>query len=433
MNKKNRENFLRDLISASYLDDEIPDLWDLEKTYKKSINWLASKDPFRKRDYFEFYWTYFLFYNSVDNYKPNSAIRMFNKLYRKIGGTVSENYGWFAAEGYVRGRVSERKASFCCVLLFGICCYYKFARDMDRLESFLVKHRDSLSHDMIEEMSIVISVEKKRDPNYKLLSSVIFEENHRNLKNIKKVCYGFSLSEIEYEYFKKKKQKPNSNELIRLSDIYLKRKQRKQPRWFYEEYLRKEPAGVLRQMPSSNASACVMPFSPGSSLSYPHWHEYGKRGFPSESGTNGTQEGWKEIYPPLDIINGIKNQMRKFLKLPNVGEGWVGEAQLLNKVKEWYPSLRVIHQWSPSWLGQQRIDIGIPKANLAIEYHGTQHFKPVDFFGGKEAFKLQKERDKRKKDLCIDNRVVLLEFNEKHNYKEIKKRIDMVLKRKKII
>ena len=43
-----------------------------------------------------------------------------------------------------------------------------------------------------------------------------------------------------------------------------------------------------------------------------------------------------------------------------------------------------------------------------IEYDGIQHFKPVDFFGGIEAFKLSKIRDKIKDDYCKNNDYVLL-------------------------
>jgi hypothetical protein len=45
---------------------------------------------------------------------------------------------------------------------------------------------------------------------------------------------------------------------------------------------------------------------------------------------------------------------------------------------------------------------------ICIEYDGEQHFKPIDFFGGEEAFVLQQERDKRKNNWCKDNNISLI-------------------------
>jgi predicted Zn-ribbon and HTH transcriptional regulator len=48
--------------------------------------------------------------------------------------------------------------------------------------------------------------------------------------------------------------------------------------------------------------------------------------------------------------------------------------------------------------------------NLAflIEFDGRQHYEVIDFFGGEEAFKKTKMRDKIKDDYCIDNEITLL-------------------------
>ena len=42
------------------------------------------------------------------------------------------------------------------------------------------------------------------------------------------------------------------------------------------------------------------------------------------------------------------------------------------------------------------------------EYQGKQHFFPVEFFGGKKAFKEQQKKDKIKKKYCKDNNISLL-------------------------
>lgn len=43
---------------------------------------------------------------------------------------------------------------------------------------------------------------------------------------------------------------------------------------------------------------------------------------------------------------------------------------------------KILYEYSPDWLGKQRFDIYIPKYNIAIEYNGEQHYKPIARFGG---------------------------------------------------
>lgn len=44
----------------------------------------------------------------------------------------------------------------------------------------------------------------------------------------------------------------------------------------------------------------------------------------------------------------------------------------------------------------QRLDFYLPKQNIAIEYQGEQHFKPVSTFGGETGYELCKLRDQNK-------------------------------------
>ena len=58
-------------------------------------------------------------------------------------------------------------------------------------------------------------------------------------------------------------------------------------------------------------------------------------------------------------------------------------------------------------------DFYLPSYNLCIEYHGPQHYNPVDFAGrgvewAKEEFKKNKKRDKIKVKYCKDNNIPLL-------------------------
>ena len=82
----------------------------------------------------------------------------------------------------------------------------------------------------------------------------------------------------------------------------------------------------------------------------------------------------------------------------------------MNLIREIFRNHEVIHQASPDWLGLQRIDIFIPELKLAIEYQGKQHYEPIDFFGGIEGFKRNKERDERKAILCKENNIDLIYF-----------------------
>ena len=45
---------------------------------------------------------------------------------------------------------------------------------------------------------------------------------------------------------------------------------------------------------------------------------------------------------------------------------------------------------------------------MLIEYHGVQHFKPIEYFGGVESFEQQKARDKIKKGFANSNNIKLV-------------------------
>lgn len=76
-----------------------------------------------------------------------------------------------------------------------------------------------------------------------------------------------------------------------------------------------------------------------------------------------------------------------------------------------------IAQGRPAWLGNQRFDIYLPDYNIAIEYQGIQHFKPIDYFGGEQGFLNTQKRDERKLNLSLLNNCILLYFT--YNPKDI--------------
>lgn len=86
----------------------------------------------------------------------------------------------------------------------------------------------------------------------------------------------------------------------------------------------------------------------------------------------------------------------------------VSERNLYNLIKERFPDAEF--QKTFDWLGNQSLDIFIPSKNTAIEYQGEQHFRPVEAFGGKSAYRKQVANDKRKKAACRRHGITLLYF-----------------------
>lgn len=55
-------------------------------------------------------------------------------------------------------------------------------------------------------------------------------------------------------------------------------------------------------------------------------------------------------------------------------------------------------------------DESAEKPIACIEYHGLQHFTPVDYFGGKRIFERQQRRDDAKRQFCKENSIPLIEI-----------------------
>jgi len=55
-----------------------------------------------------------------------------------------------------------------------------------------------------------------------------------------------------------------------------------------------------------------------------------------------------------------------------------------------------------------RYDFYLPELNILIEFDGLQHFKPIKFFGGEKAFKIQKKSDVEKNHLAKINKIPLI-------------------------
>lgn len=103
----------------------------------------------------------------------------------------------------------------------------------------------------------------------------------------------------------------------------------------------------------------------------------------------------------------------------NSHKKWKNEYLLYQICKKLY-GRQVVYQYRPEFLkttkGQLSYDLYLSKYRIAIEYQGEQHFKPIDYFGGQEAFDDLVRRDRLKKELSIANDVKLVEIKFDENF-----------------
>jgi len=86
----------------------------------------------------------------------------------------------------------------------------------------------------------------------------------------------------------------------------------------------------------------------------------------------------------------------------------VSEHKMLEFIKEIFKGNEVRYCYRPNWLQRMELDVYVPHLKLGFEYQGVQHFKPIDFFGGKETYIAQAQRDKLKKEICDKEDVTLI-------------------------
>ena len=105
-----------------------------------------------------------------------------------------------------------------------------------------------------------------------------------------------------------------------------------------------------------------------------------------------------------------ENDVRSRCGIPRIGEGWISEILLGTMLQEVCNAqgLTLEHHKRFPWLGRQHLDYYIPEKNVAVEFMGEQHFRPVEFFAGEKGFEATKRRDGRKRRLCKQNHVTLV-------------------------
>lgn len=119
----------------------------------------------------------------------------------------------------------------------------------------------------------------------------------------------------------------------------------------------------------------------------------------------------------LRIIKNENKKMRRevdkiysdIVKENRVPTRWGNEYRLFSLINS--HNADAVYQYHCDWLGQQNLDIYITTAQIGVEYQGEQHYKAIDIWGGEESLKANKERDSRKKQLCRENGVRLLEWS----------------------
>lgn len=67
-----------------------------------------------------------------------------------------------------------------------------------------------------------------------------------------------------------------------------------------------------------------------------------------------------------------------------------------------------------------RFDFYLPHYNTLIEYDGEQHFRPIEYFGGKEHFNILKQNDEIKNKYCKMHKINLVRIPYTFKEKEVK-------------
>lgn len=114
------------------------------------------------------------------------------------------------------------------------------------------------------------------------------------------------------------------------------------------------------------------------------------------------------------------------------------ENVLFREIKRKYErSYTIVSQGSPEWLGLQRFDIYFPELNIAIEYQGEQHQRPIDFGGkGKKIAKKQFQenliRDEIKRKKAKENDCKILFVYPNYDLKDLINSLNIEIRKKTV-
>lgn len=111
------------------------------------------------------------------------------------------------------------------------------------------------------------------------------------------------------------------------------------------------------------------------------------------------------------IDNYFENIVRQEFGMKKIGESWVGETIMHGIIKCIYPTSNILRHYRPEWLGGLELDVFVVEGNIGFEYQGQQHYKSIKVWGGEVALKELQIRDARKRKLCREHNVRLIEIS----------------------
>lgn len=354
---------------------------------------------------------YALIYQSLDNYKPETTKRLLQRWLNFLGFQSNNYYSQWGDSG-AGGNIAWLINSYSRYLILN--------EDWVRLEAFARKFSKNTCAAINEEVAVVLAVELKRNPHPFILAAAVLDSGTLINKAKGKINDWLDGNPFMFWFCNVKRKDPHK--LLR--SVFSKADRHKF--WFYQEYIGAGKKPGIRRSKNKNDLE-IFHCGAGANLIFHKEHSFRKIGVPT-AGIGSRHDTYKSLgFICGDQLKEFHNRIRVAYGVPRIGEGWVGEMGLLVKIRKQYPKLRVIHQYRPKWLRPQSIDIAIPDFKILIEYHGTQHYKPVEYFGGKRAFLEQLERDKNKAKLCKQNGYRLLVFNEDDSDERIFKAIERCL------
>jgi len=119
-----------------------------------------------------------------------------------------------------------------------------------------------------------------------------------------------------------------------------------------------------------------------------------------------------------------ENALREDLGYAHVGQGWVAETELFLLIRDAVGGQTKVEQHGvPQRFGRQHLDVWLPDWRVGVEYQGEQHDRPVDFFGGEDAWKLTVAHDKAKRAKCKRLGITLIEARPGYDPNELLARL----------
>jgi hypothetical protein len=117
--------------------------------------------------------------------------------------------------------------------------------------------------------------------------------------------------------------------------------------------------------------------------------------------------------PSLEILPGYKEKIKQIehemIMRNELPSKWISEQDMFRIIRNEYSD--AIFQYTAKWISPQHIDVFIPSINCAFEFQGIQHFMNIRYFGGEEEFKQRVLLDERKRTLCKNNGIRLIEWH----------------------